>query len=331
MISIEWAVPEDKDAIMALFRTERKMWEDPGSTWWRYWNGGPARTEHWDKAVLGGKIVGFCHWRFRSDNARSVDDMIVAPEMRRKGIGRALIEAVGTPINLKTDEHSPSNGFYQSLGFIQGATTVAIRTNKRLVNYSLPKEKIVVGTAPWIMTYTGKKINPLKLRPEDICIEDIAHGQACTNRWAGQSCKPISSAQHSVWVSHVANQNKTTMFQALLHDATDAYFPEVPIWLKQSPEMKVFLDAEHEAERMIFRLHGLPEEMLPEVARADRVMAMYEGQQGFGLAWDEDHLDRARYPPITPEELEKIEPWAPLPWRAAEQAFLLRYRACRRM
>lgn len=39
----------------------------------------------------------------------------------------------------------------------------------------------------WIQTYTGKKFYPLDPRPEDICIEDIAHALSNTCRYNGHS------------------------------------------------------------------------------------------------------------------------------------------------
>lgn len=328
LVQILPAQPEDKPAMMMLFKTERHMWTDPGTIWWRYWSGGPARIEHWDKAVVNGEIVGFCHWRMRGDNSRSVDDIIVAPTSRGKGVGRALIKAVGTPINLKTDEGSPSNIFYQRLGFIQGATTEALRTNKRLVNYHLPKEFPVTPTGPWITTYTGKKFDLLNPQAKDICIEDIAHALACVNRFAGHTNKPISVAQHSVYVSRQCPGSHA--LQALLHDASEAYLGDITFYLKKMDGFGGFRTAEDTLERAIFAKFGCALEMHPDVWRADRVMVMFEAAQGFGHAWDANHLptmDPVKYSPITPEEQERIGHWAPWSWRQAEEAFLVRFRS----
>lgn len=82
----------------------------------------------------------------------------------------------------------------------------------------------------WILTFTGRRAWPLDPRPEDICIEDIAHALALTCRFTGHCREFYSVAQHSVLVSHyVSDQGGDAGLQlaALLHDASEAYLPDV--------------------------------------------------------------------------------------------------------
>lgn len=82
----------------------------------------------------------------------------------------------------------------------------------------------------WILTFTGRRVWPLDPRPEDICIEDIAHALALTCRFTGHCREFYSVAQHSVLVScYVADQGGDASLQlaALLHDASEAYLPDV--------------------------------------------------------------------------------------------------------
>ncbi len=50
-------------------------------------------------------------------------------------------------------------------------------------------------------TYTGRMVSLLDPKPEDICIEDVAHHLAIVNRFGGATREPYSVAQHAVLVS----------------------------------------------------------------------------------------------------------------------------------
>lgn len=62
---------------------------------------------------------GFLHYRISKDGLRTVKEIAVAEEHKKRGIGRALIDAVGKPVTLKTDsDNSESNLFYVACGFL---------------------------------------------------------------------------------------------------------------------------------------------------------------------------------------------------------------------
>lgn len=61
----------------------------------------------------------------------------------------------------------------------------------------------------FICTYTGRKFYPLDPRPEDVCIEDIAHALALVNRFGGHTRVPYSVAQHSVLCCQNAPEGST--------------------------------------------------------------------------------------------------------------------------
>jgi len=73
----------------------------------------------------------------------------------------------------------------------------------------------------WFLTFTGKKFYPFDPRPEEICIEDIAHSLARVCRFGGHSRHFYSVAQHSVIVAR--NCPREARMTGLLHDATEAY------------------------------------------------------------------------------------------------------------
>lgn len=182
---------------------------------------------------------------------------------------------------------------------------------------------------PLILTYTGKHVNPLDLRPEDIDIRDIAHALACCNRFAGHCKRPISVAQHSVYVSRLCRDEPNGAgLQGLLHDASEAYLGDVTKWLKATIPFAAYRQAEDLIERQIYEKFQCELTMLPAVASADKLMLRFEGEMAFGYKmwkqWTEQLLN---YPLITPEENVRIGGWKPWSWRASEEMFLTQYRA----
>ena len=78
----------------------------------------------------------------------------------------------------------------------------------------------------WIETYTGKFVNPLKLKPEDIEIQDIAHALSLMCRFNGHCSKFYSVAEHSIRVSGIL-KGTDNQLTGLLHDATEAYMADI--------------------------------------------------------------------------------------------------------
>lgn len=131
----------------------------------------------------------------------------------------------------------------------------------------------------WTQTYTGKALDLVDPQPEDICIEDIAHGLANTCRFTGQCLGNSNVAQHSVLVSEfvLAVPRKTLDTEAwrklglvaLLHDASEAFLGDVSTQLKQL--LPYYLELEERMMRVIFTKFGLDYEMLhdPRIKSAD--------------------------------------------------------------
>lgn len=84
----------------------------------------------------------------------------------------------------------------------------------------------------WITTYTGKKFHFLDPQPEEIDIEDIAHALSLTCRFGGQCREFYSVAEHSVRVADIVPEELKPL--ALLHDASEAYMPDLPRPIKYS-------------------------------------------------------------------------------------------------
>lgn len=175
----------------------------------------------------------------------------------------------------------------------------------------------------WINTFSGRKVNPLNLQPEDIDIFDIAHSLACTNRFAGHTMRPISVAQHSVYVSYLCPGQA---LQALLHDASEAYLGDITKWLKATPAFEAYRQAEERVQRLVFERYGCDVEQHPNVEEADRLMVRFEFEQSFPPFAKIDHPN---YPPISDAEHKRIGPWTAWDWRHAEKMFLARFREAR--
>jgi hypothetical protein len=184
---------------------------------------------------------------------------------------------------------------------------------------------------PEIRTFTGRLLDPTNPGIDSIDIRDIAHALALCNRFAGHTRFPISVAQHSVYVSRVArrmaqdgerDEADWVGLQGLLHDGSEAYLGDVTKWLKESPTMWAYREAEARAQLQIFQRFGCAagEDWL--VTRADRIMCRFEAERAMPPMdnWPDT------YPPITREIRRLVGNWRPWGWRAAEEAFLAEFR-----
>ena len=125
-------------------------------------------------------------------------------------------------------------------------------------------------------TYTGRYINPLKLKPSDIAIEDIAHHLSNICRFNGACTFHYSVAQHSCYVASIC---KLDPMAGLLHDASEAYLMDIPRPIKYTPEFEFYRKLEAEVQGMINECFGLPEQYPQTVKDADNAMLVAEGIQ----------------------------------------------------
>lgn len=79
---------------------------------------------------------------------------------------------------------------------------------------------IATRAGDWMQTATGRKFWPLDPRPNEVCIEDIAHALSMLCRFGGHCLRFYSVAEHSVLIARAAPTHK---LWALLHDAAEAY------------------------------------------------------------------------------------------------------------
>lgn len=152
----------------------------------------------------------------------------------------------------------------------------------------------------WMQTATGRVFWPIDPRPEDVCIEDIAHALSQLCRYGGHCRYFYSVAQHSVLVSRaLPDEHK---LWGLLHDASEAYVIDVPRPLK--PFLTGYREAEDKVMEAIAERYGLSLPMPAEVKRIDSAILADEAAQIMGKPPRDWNLQE---PPLGVE----ISPWSP--------------------
>jgi hypothetical protein len=135
----------------------------------------------------------------------------------------------------------------------------------------------------WMCTFTGLRFWPLDPRPEDICIEDIAHALACENRYGGHLPEPYSVAHHcllAAWIARdILGGDRADVRDTLMHDAAEAYLKDIPRPLKRS--LPGYKEIEHGVEAAIAAKFGLRFPMPPIVKRADEMALAIERRDLF--------------------------------------------------
>jgi 5'-deoxynucleotidase YfbR-like HD superfamily hydrolase len=175
----------------------------------------------------------------------------------------------------------------------------------------------------WIQTYTGRRFDFDNITPESICIEDIAHALALTNRFCGHTSEPYSVAQHSVIVSR--NLPREIALEGLLHDAHEAYIHDItaPLKVYLGDSLDLFDTLETQIKDAIDEKFGLRWQDWHYVKAADmRALAAERRDLFGGKGFDHDWGLSA----IEPFE-SVIKPW---PWQQAKRAFLGTYGELRR-
>ena len=125
---------------------------------------------------------------------------------------------------------------------------------------------------PFIKTFTGQHIDYRNVRAEQIDIEDIATALSNICRFCGHVPEFYSVAQHSVLCSLIVPDEFA--FEALMHDATEAYVQDIPAPLKRLlPDYRQIEDL---VDAVIRQKFELPETMSTPVKYADLIMLATE-------------------------------------------------------
>jgi len=155
----------------------------------------------------------------------------------------------------------------------------------------------MIGTT-WMQTFTGKRVDPLNMRPEDIDILDIAQALGNICRFGGHTRRFYSVAEHSLEVANLVS-NKAKL-PALLHDAQEAYIGDIIRPIKGSlsipklagyhTDISIHEIEDHIRWQMEIALGFKYESARDEIIKADDIMLATEGQffmgsiEGWNLA-----------------------------------------------
>lgn len=130
---------------------------------------------------------------------------------------------------------------------------------------------------PFIETYTGRHFHFMEPDASEVDIADIAYALAHTTRWGGHCSPAITVAQHCVFVARMLRNKACSpmvQLQGLLHDAPEAYIPDIPSPLK--PFLNNFSEIDHWIERAIFEAFGVEYPLDPLVKLMDEECLRWE-------------------------------------------------------
>lgn len=155
-------------------------------------------------------------------------------------------------------------------------------------------------TDAFIQMHSGKAMYFLDPKPEDVDIEDIAHTLSLLCRFGGHCNEFYSVAEHSVRCA--INAPEKYKFEALMHDATEAYLVDMPRPIKQV--MSQYKDIENRLDLVIREKFGMLMSMPPEVHYIDNAMLATEKR---------DLMNPSEKPwaDLPPPYETKIYPWPP--------------------
>ena len=188
----------------------------------------------------------------------------------------------------------------------------------------------------WQRMLSGRRLDLLAPSPDDIAIEDIAHGLARVARWNGQTSgdHAFSVAEHAVLVEQIASalnpqwENRWRL-AALLHDAPEYVIGDLisPFKAAIGFDYKTFESRLLEAIHLRFGLpQPLPGDVTAAIKHADRIAAYYEATllAGFSKEEADRYFGIPAIPPSLATMLSRIEA---SPVAAAQASFLSRFEA----
>ena len=116
-------------------------------------------------------------------------------------------------------------------------------------------------TPDCIRTFTGLYVNVFNPDPVTFDIQDVAHALSMQCRFGGHLPYHFSVAQHSVAVSYTVPEEHA--FEALMHDASEAYLMDFPRPIKNRiPQYKEIEDGLMKTLSLVFGFtYPLPDEV----------------------------------------------------------------------
>jgi hypothetical protein len=134
-------------------------------------------------------------------------------------------------------------------------------------------------------TFTGRDVDPLDLKRDDIDIRDIAHSLAMICRFNGHTQFHYSVAQHSVYVAARLAElygDRKLALAGLLHDASEAYLGDVVRPLKEGSMWNQYRRFEARTQETVQLLYGCHYEATthwPKIKDVDDMCLYHEAHQ----------------------------------------------------
>lgn len=124
----------------------------------------------------------------------------------------------------------------------------------------------------YIRTHTNRQFYFNDLKNNRFNIEDIAHALSNQCRWSGHTNKFYSVAEHSVHCSNLVEDG--FQFEALMHDASEAYIVDIPRPLKNF--VPDYRNLQRDLEQVLANYYMVPFPMSEEVRYVDDRMLVTE-------------------------------------------------------
>lgn len=135
----------------------------------------------------------------------------------------------------------------------------------------------------WIQTVSGLRVNPRSMTVGDIRMVDIAHALSMQCRYAGHCYKFYSVAEHCVltsWVLEQMGRGPRVQLYGLLHDAEEAYLPDLPRPIKEMfPEYR---EAGKYIMDLVIGKYNLPWGCKDEIKKVDNALLHTEALEIMG-------------------------------------------------
>lgn len=103
-----------------------------------------------------------------------------------------------------------------------------------------------------LRVFGGSHVDPFDFKPADVDIDTISHALAHQCRYAGHVARFYSVAEHCCILF-----DRLRDPWALMHDAAEAYLPDMPRPIKDRPEMRFYVEAEDQILLTVARVFGL--------------------------------------------------------------------------
>lgn len=174
-----------------------------------------------------------------------------------------------------------------------------------------------------ILTFSGIYVNYVNPTVDSIRVQDIAHGISNECRYAGQCKEFYPVGQHCVLASYLVPN--VLAYEALFHDASEAYLKDLPTWLKLL--LPGYREIEAKFDNVIRLKFDLPTD--PEIILANKKIIKEVDYKLLATEkrdlMPQDGEDWEFLKNVTPMPFH-IKPWSP---KKAKRKFLERYEELR--